>query len=138
LRVGTHPHDIGIPSNQISSESGEYVPASHTDFIFSTCGEEYGFIGTAFIVIMFLIILLRILYIVKNSNNNFASLVSVGIFSLFSFHVFINIGMTIGIMPITGVPLPFLSYGGSALVVDIFAVFLLLSIAWRTLPKKMF
>ena len=117
---------------------GEYVPASHTDFIFSTCGEEYGFIGTAFIVIMFLIILLRILYIVKNSNNNFASLVSVGIFSLFSFHVFINIGMTIGIMPITGVPLPFLSYGGSALVVDIFAVFLLLSIAWRTLPKKMF
>jgi len=117
---------------------GDYVPAQHTDFIFSSCGEELGFIGASFIVIMFAIVLYRILYIARNSNSKFASLVAVGVFSFFAFHIFINIGMTLGIMPITGVPLPFLSYGGTALLVDLFSVFLLLSISWRTLPRKMF
>ncbi len=117
---------------------GDYVPAQHTDFIFSSCGEEFGFIGSSFIVLMFLIILFRALYIAKNSSSKFASLVAVGIFSFFSFHIFINIGMTLGIMPITGVPLPFLSYGGTALLVDLFSLFILISISWRTLPRKMF
>lgn len=117
---------------------GNYVPAQHTDFIFSTCGEEFGFIGSVFLIFIFAFLLWRILYIAKHSNDTFSSLIAIGVFSFFSFHIFINIGMTIGIMPVTGVPLPFLSYGGTALVVDLIAVFLLLSISWRTLPKRMF
>ena len=117
---------------------GNYVPAQHTDFIFSTSGEEFGFIGAIFLIFMFIFLLCRIIYIAKNSNNKFAALIAVGIFSFFAFHIFINIGMTLGIMPITGVPLPLLSYGGTALVVDLISVFMLLSISWRTLPRKIF
>ena len=117
---------------------GNYVPAQHTDFVFSILGEEFGFIGAVFLISMFALVLLRAVYIAKNSNNQFAALIAIGIFSFFSFHIFVNIGMTLGIMPITGVPLPFLSYGGTALTVDLFAMFLLLSISWRTLPKKIF
>lgn len=117
---------------------GNYVPAQHTDFVFSTAGEEFGFLGAVLIVILFTLLSFRILYIAKNSNNQFASLVSIGTFSFFTFHIFINIGMTLGIMPVTGVPLPFLSYGGTALIADLFSIFLLLSISWRTLPRKIF
>lgn len=117
---------------------GSYVPAQHTDFVFSIAGEEFGYIGAVILIMMFAILLWRILHIAKNSNNRFASLLTIGMFSLFGFHIFINIGMTLGIMPITGVPLPFVSYGGTALVTDIIAVFLLLSVSWRTLPRKMF
>lgn len=117
---------------------GNYVPAQHTDFIFSTCGEEFGFIGAVFLVCLFAIILCRAIYIARSSNDRFASFIAIGIFSFFTFHIFINIGMTLGIMPITGVPLPLLSYGGTALMVDIASIFLLLSISWRTLPRKIF
>ena len=117
---------------------GNYVPSQHTDFIFSTMGEEFGFIGATFVMCLFVFILLRIVYIARNSNDRFSSLLAVGIFSFFSFHIFTNIGMTLGLMPITGVPLPFLSYGGTALLVDMLSVFLLISISWRTLPKKIF
>lgn len=117
---------------------GSYVPAQHTDFIFSIAGEEFGFLGAAFLICLFGLLLWRILYIAKHSNNQFASFVAIGIFSFFAFHVFINIGMTLGIMPITGVPLPFLSYGGTALFANLLSVFLLLSISWRLLPRKMF
>lgn len=117
---------------------GNYVPAQHTDFVFSVLGEEFGFIGTLCTILLFAYLLWSIIYIARNSNNNFASLIAIGIFSFFLFHIFINIGMTLGIMPITGVPLPFLSYGGTALIVDMFSVFMLLSISWKTLPKKLF
>ena len=117
---------------------GSYVPAQHTDFIFSICGEEFGFIGSVIVLTLFGIVLWRILYIAFNSNNRFASLVSIGIFSYFSFHIFINIGMALGIMPITGVPLVLLSYGGTSLFVTVFSIFILLSISWRTLSRKMF
>ena len=117
---------------------GSYVPAQHTDFIFSIAGEEFGFIGALFLVCVFAILLWRILYIARHSNNQFVSLVAIGIFSFFAFHIFINIGMTLGIMPITGVPLPFLSYGGTALFADLCAVFILMSISWRSLPRKIF
>lgn len=117
---------------------GSYVPAQHTDFIFSIAGEEFGFIGALFLVCVFAMLLWRILYIARYSNNQFVSLVAIGIFSFFAFHIFINIGMTLGIMPITGVPLPFLSYGGTALFADLCAVFILMSISWRSLPRKIF
>lgn len=117
---------------------GDYVPAQHTDFVFSIVGEEFGFLGAVVLITLFIGFLLRILYIGRYSNDKFASLIAIGIFSFFSFHVFVNIGMTLGIMPITGVPLPFLSYGGTAFLTDVFAVFLLLSISWRTLPRKIF
>lgn len=117
---------------------GNYVPAQHTDFIYSTCGEEFGFIGSVCIIIIFSLLLWRILYIAKHTDDPFCSLTAVGIFSFLSFHIFVNIGMTLGIMPITGVPLPFLSYGGTALFVNLTSIFLLLSISRRTLPKRMF
>lgn len=117
---------------------GSYVPAQHTDFVFSVVGEEFGFIGASIVVGLFFVLLWRILYVAKNSSNRFASMLAIGIFALFTFHIFINIGMTLGLMPITGVPLPFLSYGGSSMVTNIFAMFLILSISWRVLPRKMF
>jgi len=117
---------------------GSYVPAQHTDFVFSVAGEEFGFIGTMILVILFGGLLCRILYIAKNAEDKFAGLLAVGVFAFLAFHIFVNIGMTVGLMPITGVPLPFLSYGGSALVVDVSVIFLLLSISWRVLPKKLF
>ena len=129
---------LGYGWQQGRLTKGNYVPAQHTDFVFSIAGEEFGFIGAVFLISMFALILLRIIYIAKNSNNKFASLIAVGIFSFFAFHIFINVGMTLGIMPITGVPLPFLSYGGTALMTDLLSVFLLLSISWRTLPRKIF
>ena len=117
---------------------GSYVPAQHTDFIFSIAGEEFGFIGAVLLVCVFALVLWRILYIARNSNNQFASLVSIGVFSFFAFHIFINIGMTLGIMPITGVPLPLISYGGTALLADLLSMLLILSVSWRTLPRKIF
>ena len=117
---------------------GNYVPAQHTDFIFSIAGEEFGFIGASFIVLMFILLLLRILFIALTTQSRFSSFICIGIFSFFLFHILVNIGMTIGIMPITGVPLPFLSYGGSALLVDFFAIAILISISWRTLPHRFF
>lgn len=117
---------------------GSYVPAQHTDFVFSIAGEEFGFMGAVFLICLFFIVLWRVLHVARNSNDNFASLVSIGIFSFLVFHFFINVGMTLGVMPITGVPLPFLSYGGTALVVNLFAIFLVLSISWRTLPRRIF
>ncbi|MDA0335318.1 MAG: rod shape-determining protein RodA [bacterium] len=106
----------------------EFLPAAHTDFIFSVIGEELGFVGSIFVLSLFLFVIWRCLYVGTVANNRFASLLAVGLGSMLAFHVFVNVGMTIGVMPVTGLPLPFLSYGGSSLLTNCLAVGLLLHI----------
>lgn len=90
-----------------------FLPEQHTDFIFSVLAEEMGFIGVAVVLILFLFLCLRILIIAINTDERFNSLVAIGIWGLLVYHIFINIGMLAGLMPVTGIPLPFFSYGGS-------------------------
>lgn len=93
-----------------------FIPEQHTDFIFSAIGEEWGFIGSMAVVLLFLVLCTRLLVIALASRQNFGSLLAVGMLCLTLFQVFINIGMTIGLAPVTGLPLPFLSYGRAALL----------------------
>lgn len=92
-----------------------YIPENHTDFIFSVIGEEFGFIGTVVVLVLFLALFTHLIRMAQVSNNQFASIFLIGFISMIIFHVFQNIGMTIQVVPITGIPLPFISYGGSAL-----------------------
>jgi rod shape determining protein RodA len=102
--------------------SGNFVPEQHTDFIFAVAGEELGFVGCAVIIVLLAIVLLRALRIAARADDQFGMLVAVGVAIWFGVQSFINIGMTMGIMPVTGLPLPFVSYGGSALFADMIAV----------------
>ncbi|CAI8045577.1 Peptidoglycan glycosyltransferase MrdB [Geodia barretti] len=107
----------------------EFLPAAHTDFIFSVIGEEGGFVVALIVLSLFFFLIYRALHIASTANNVFYSLTAVGLAAMLTFHVFINIGMTIGVMPITGLPLPFLSSGGSSLLSNLLAIGLLLHIA---------
>jgi len=116
---------------------GAFIPERHTDFIFAVVGEELGFKICALIVIAYAIICIRSLLIAYQCKNEpGGSVMSIGFMCLFLFHVFLNIGMTIGIMPVAGVPLPFLSYGGTALIVDLVSIGLLQSIRRMNPPEK--
>ncbi len=112
-----------------------FLPEHHTDFIFSVYSEEYGFLGSMVLLGLFLGFLSQCLKIAYSSNDKFGMLFSIGISAIFFFHVLINIGMTVGLMPVVGVPLPFLSYGGSFLMACMFAVGILANIANK---KSMF
>ncbi len=94
----------------------DFLPEQHTDFIFSVVGEELGFLGVAFVILLFGALLHRLVQLAERVQDPFAGLVLFGIFGVWLVHIFINTGMTIGIVPITGIPLPFLSYGGTFLV----------------------
>jgi rod shape determining protein RodA len=107
-----------------------FLPAQHTDFIFSVVGEELGFLGVLVALTLFLALFLVVLRIARRATDPFASLVAFGILALFFTHVFENVGMTVNLMPITGIPLPFFSYGGSFFLVCCVAVGLLLRAAW--------
>ena len=91
----------------------EYVPEQETDFIFTAVGEQLGFIGAILVIAAFSVIIWRLLVIAANARDRFGALIAAGIAAMVVFHVFVNVGMTVGIMPVTGIPLPFLSYGGS-------------------------
>ena len=90
-----------------------YLPEQHTDFIFSVLGEQFGLVGCFIVLLLFLFIIIRGLTAIHSIRNRFTNLIIIGSISILSFHVFVNIAMVIGIMPVTGLPLPFLSYGGS-------------------------
>ncbi|KMQ50817.1 Rod shape-determining protein RodA [Chitinispirillum alkaliphilum] len=90
-----------------------FLPEQHTDFIFSVLGEQFGIVGSTFVLLLFLFLIIRGLMITLFVRNSFINLLAVGATSILTFHVFVNIGMALGIMPVTGLPLPFLSYGGS-------------------------
>jgi rod shape determining protein RodA len=93
----------------------KFVPEQSTDFIFCTVGEEWGFIGTSLVVILFTVLLFRILTLAERQRSTFSRIYAYGLFSILLFHFLINIGMTIGLVPVIGIPLPFFSYGGSSL-----------------------
>ena len=110
-----------------------FLPQQSTDFIFSILSEEAGFIGSLFVFVLFLIILLRTVFIIRNTKNGFGYYIAVGILVMFFFHFVVNVGMVMGIMPITGIPLLFLSYSGSSLWTSMWAIGLLMSIYYRRL-----
>lgn len=106
-----------------------FLPAQHTDFIFSVVGEELGFIGVTVALMLFLMLFLRVVRIASRSPDSFSSLVAFGLATSWFVHVLVNIGMTLNLMPITGIPLPFFSYGGSFMLASWLAVGLLVRIS---------
>jgi len=105
-----------------------FLPANDTDFVFAAVGETYGFVGAAIVLSLYALLIWRALRILTMSKNLYGTLIAGGILAMLMFQVFVNVGMTIGIMPITGVPLPLLSYGGSSVIVTFIAIGLLQSI----------
>lgn len=95
---------------------GDFVPEQHTDYIFSTVGEEWGFIGTTTVILLFSILLLRLVFLAERQKNAFSRMYGYGVVSILLVHYFINVGMVIGVLPTIGIPLPFFSYGGSGLL----------------------
>lgn len=112
-----------------------FIPEQHTDFIFSAVGEEFGFIGSIAILIIFWLICWRLVIIANRAKENFGSLLAIGVLSMIAFQTIVNISMTVGLAPITGIPLPFLSYGRSALLTNFIALGLVESVA-NYRPRK--
>lgn len=106
-----------------------FIPEQHTDFIFAAIGEELGFVGGFLVLVAFWLICLRLVIIAQNAKDDFGSLIAIGVFSMIVFQVSVNIGMTIGLSPVTGIPLPFLSYGKSSLVMNLMAIGVVESVA---------
>lgn len=105
-----------------------FLPENHTDFIFAVVGEELGFVGAAGLLLLYLLVLWRGMVIARDASDVFGRLLAVGITSMLAFHVLVNVGMTTGIMPVTGIPLPLMSYGISSLTTNILAIAILLNI----------
>lgn len=108
-----------------------WLPEKHTDFIFAVIGESFGLVGGILLIFLFLLLLYRLVIIAKKAKDSFGSLTVIGIAAMITFHVIENIGMTIGLMPITGIPLPFISYGGTFLLTNMVAMGFVFSIAIR-------
>lgn len=115
-----------------SKQRDFFLPESYGDFVFSIVGEEYGFIGTIFFLALFLFIMLRGFKIAKNAKDEFSRLLAIAITSTVTLYALVNAGVTLGILPTTGLPMPFVSYGGSSLIFTSFAVGILLNISSRT------
>jgi rod shape determining protein RodA len=144
LNLSTDPAEEGYQVNQSLTAIGSggktgrgdestqtklnFLPEHHTDFIFSVVGEEFGFVGAALVLSLFALMIWRALRILTMSKNFYGALVAGGITAMLMFQVFVNVGMTIGIMPITGIPLPLMSYGGSSVITTLLAIGLLQSI----------
>ena len=106
-----------------------FLPEHHTDFIFAVIGETYGFAGCALVLSLYALLIWRGLHILTLAKNLYGALIAGGITAMLLFQIFVNVGMTVGIMPITGIPAPLLSYGGSSMLVTFMALGLLQSIA---------
>ena len=109
----------------------DYVPEQHTDFIFTVAGEEFGFVGATFVLALYALLLWRSIRIAFLSKDPFGTYLATGVAIMFAVQMFVNIGMVIGIMPITGIPLPFLSYGGSSMLASCIGVGILLNVHMR-------
>jgi rod shape determining protein RodA len=114
--------------NNATQAKFKFVPEAQDDFVFAVVGETYGFAGAALVLSLYALLIWRTIRIMTMAKNLFGTLVAGGILAMFMFQVFLNVGMTIGIMPVTGVPLPLLSYGGSSVIVTFLAIGLLQSI----------
>lgn len=108
-----------------------FLPAQHTDFIFSVVGEELGFIGASLLLLLFLFMSYRMIRIAAQAKDMFGTLLVTGVASMIVFHILVNVGMTVSMMPITGIPLPFFSYGGSAMLTNLVAVGIVLNVHMR-------
>lgn len=115
---------------------GNFVPEQHTDYIFSSVGEEWGFIGTATVVFLFSILFLRLIYLAERQKNAFSRMYGYGVISILLIHYFINIGMVIGVLPTIGIPLPFFSYGGSGLLFFTVLLFIFLKLDTNRLKES--
>jgi rod shape determining protein RodA len=123
IGYNSYQSELTISSGGISGKGflkgdltqGDFVPEQHTDYIFSTVGEEWGFIGSTFVIILFMLLMYRIIYLAETQTNKFGRIYGYGAASILFFHVIVNIGMVIGLLPTVGIPLPFFSYGGSSL-----------------------
>jgi len=122
---------VGKGLMQGSQTNLDFLPAHHTDFIFAVIGEELGLIGAFILIGAFCLLLWRGVRIANNARDFYGSLIAYGIVTMLGFQVIVNIGMTMGIMPITGIPLPFISYGGNSLIVNLAAIGLLTNIHMR-------
>jgi rod shape determining protein RodA len=118
----------GRGPDQATQTKLDFLPEHHTDFVFAVVGEEFGFAGAAIVLSLFALLIWRALRIMTMSKNLYGTLLAGGICAMLMFQVFVNVGMTVGIMPITGVPLPLMSYGGSSVLVTLLAVGILQSI----------
>ncbi|MGI5824396.1 MAG: rod shape-determining protein RodA [Bacillota bacterium] len=123
---------FGKGFGQGSQIQNDFLPEHHTDFIFSVVGEEFGLIGCLVILLIFTVLIYRCLTIAFNSSDLFGTLIVTGISMMMTFQIFVNVGMTIGIMPITGLPLPFMSYGGTSMLINMIATGLILSVNIRS------
>ena len=134
-----HQSQIAIGSGEVTGQgyqrgmqaNGHFIPEQHTDFIFTIVGEEMGFVGSIVLLGLYLLVLERSLALLIHAEDYLGRLLIAGGVSMLAFHIIVNIGMTIGVMPVTGVPLPFFSYGLSALLVDMASIGLVLSVAAR-------
>jgi len=115
---------------------GNFVPEQHTDYIFSTIGEEWGFLGTATVVILFSVLFLRLIFLAERQKNSFSRMYGYGVISILLVHYFINIGMVIGMLPTVGIPLPFFSYGGSGLLFFTILLFIFLKMDTNRLKEN--
>ena len=106
----------------------DYVPEDHTDFIFSAIGEAFGFVGCCVLLGLYLILIIRLLYLARFTEDRFGQLLIVGVMAMLFLHIFENIAMNIGLMPITGIPLPFVSYGGSNFMTNIVGIALVMNV----------
>jgi rod shape determining protein RodA len=127
---------LGRGLNQGPQTQLNFIPEQHTDFIFSAMGEEFGFIGCLVLLAAFWWICVRIVRVANHADDNFGSLLCIGVLSMIVFQVFVNIGMTIGLAPVTGIPLPWMSYGRSAMIKNFIALGLVEAVANHTHRKS--
>lgn len=116
------------PFKQGSIAQLDYVPKDWTDFIFSAVGETFGFVGSVAVILAYFALILRLLFLAKTAQDKFSELIITGIMTMFLTHVFLNVGMTIGVVPVVGIPLPFLSYGGSNMTTNMVGIGLVLNV----------
>lgn len=124
----------GVGLYQGKQGKNNWVPEAHTDFIFSVIAEEHGFIGASLLILLFFLLIYRVIKIGMESKDKFGTYVAAGLVGMWTFTIFENVGMTIGLMPITGIPLPFISYGGSALLTNMISLGIILNIGMRRKP----
>jgi rod shape determining protein RodA len=121
----------GMVEGKGISGEGVYIPEGHTDFIFAIIAEDFGFIGGSVVISLFFVLIYYLIKLGLETKEAFNSYLSVGVISMVTFHVFQNIGMTIQVLPITGIPLPFISYGGSSLMGNMLAMGLMLGVSYH-------
>jgi rod shape determining protein RodA len=109
----------------------EYLPARHTDFIFSVLGEEWGFVGVSIVLTLYLYLVVQALLIAERSRDRGGTFLVLGLISFFIFHIVTNVAMQIGLVPVTGIPLPLMSYGGSATMMFLMCIGLILNVDMR-------